>query len=143
MDFLSYIPENFDLKTILVSFDVTSLYANISHTSGVEAVSHWIDRHPNIFNARFSKECILEGLKLVLENNHFYVDEEFYLQIIGTAMGTKGAPIYATLVMGYLENKLFEKYQKYLMPNLVPIYKQIGNAILTIFLFSGQNGKTT
>lgn len=29
------------------------------------------------------------------------------------------------------------------MPNLVPIYKHIGNAILTIFLFSGQKGKTT
>lgn len=58
-------------------------------------------------------------------------------------MGTKVAPTYATLQLGYLKNKLFKKYQKCLMSTLVPIYKQIGNAILMIVLFSGHNGKTT
>lgn len=35
------------------------------------------------------KEFILEGLNLLLENNHFHFDEEFYLQTKGTAMRTK------------------------------------------------------
>lgn len=109
MDFLNYIPESVDPKTILVSFDVISLYTNIPHTLGLEAINYWIDRHPNTLNTRFSKEFILEGLKLVLENNHFHFDEEFFLQTKGTAMGTKVAPTYATLVMGYLENTLFER----------------------------------
>lgn len=109
MDFLNYIPESVDPKTILVSFDVISLYTNIPHTLGLEAINYWIYRHPNTLNTRFSKEFILEGLKLVLENNHFHFDEEFFLQTKGTAMGTKVAPTYATLVMGYLENILFER----------------------------------
>lgn len=109
MDFLNYIPKSVDPKTILVSFDVISLYTNIPHTLGLEAINYWIDRHPNTLNTRFSKEFILEGLKLVLENNHFHFDEEFFLQTKGTAMGTKVAPTYATLVMGYLENTLFER----------------------------------
>lgn len=53
VDFLSYIPESVDPKTILVSFDVTGLYTNIPHILGQEAIHYWIDRHPNIVNARF------------------------------------------------------------------------------------------
>ncbi|XP_062610424.1 uncharacterized protein LOC134272191 [Saccostrea cucullata] len=109
MDFLNYIPQNVDPNTILVSFDVTSLYTNIPHTLGLEAVSYWIDKHPDIINERFPKEFILEGLKIVLENNHFHFNNEFYIQIKGTAMGTKVAPSYATLVMGYLEDQLYGK----------------------------------
>lgn len=56
----------------------------------MEAINYWIDRHPYVLNARFSKEFI-------------------HLQIKGTAIGTKIAPTNATLVMGYLENKLFER----------------------------------
>lgn len=88
MDFLNYIPESVDPKTILVSFDVIRLYTNIPHTLGLEAIHNWIDIHPNTLNTRFSKEFIFEGLKLFLENNHFHFDEEFFLQTKGTAMGT-------------------------------------------------------
>ena len=109
LDFLNYIPENVNSNTILVSFDVTSLYTNIPHTLGLEAVNYWIDKHPDIIDNRFSKEFILEGLRVVLENNHFHFDNEFYLQIKGTAMGTKVAPTYATLVMGYLEDQLYNR----------------------------------
>jgi hypothetical protein len=35
-------------------------------------------------------------------------DNKHFLQIKGTAMGTKVAPTYATLVLGFLEEKLFE-----------------------------------
>jgi hypothetical protein len=35
-------------------------------------------------------------------------DNKHVLQIKGTAMGTKVAPTYATLVLGFLEEKLFE-----------------------------------
>ena len=45
----------------------------------------------------------------MLENNHFHFDDSYYLQIKGTAMGTKVAPTYATLVMGFLEEKLYNE----------------------------------
>lgn len=82
---------------------------NIPHTLGLEAINYCIDRHPNILNARFSKKFTLEGLKLVLENSLFHFDEEFYLQTKGTAIRAKVARTYATLVMGYSENTLFER----------------------------------
>jgi hypothetical protein len=63
---------------------------------GIEAISFWIDKHQGALQTRISKECILEGIKLVLENNFFFFDNKYYLQIKGTAMGTKVAPTYAT-----------------------------------------------
>ena len=42
-------------------------------------------------------------MNLVLKNNVFEFNEQFYLQIQGTAMGTNMAPAYANLFMGKLE----------------------------------------
>ena len=104
MDFLNYIPNNVPAHTILVSFDVTSLYTNVPHDLGIDAVKFWIEKHPDALPIRFSRDFIISSLKLVLENNHFAFDNEYFLQIKGTAMGTKVAPTYATLVIGFLEN---------------------------------------
>ena len=43
-------------------------------------------------------------IKLVLENNHFKFGDSFYLQKMGTAMGSSMAPSYASLFTGKLEN---------------------------------------
>lgn len=79
MDFLNYIFKSVDFKIIFVSFDVISFYINILYILGLEVINYWIDRYLNILNIWFLKEFIFEGLKLVLENNYFYFDEEFFL----------------------------------------------------------------
>ena len=112
MDFLRHIPDTVEENTLLVSFDVTSLYTNIPHNLGLEAISYWIDRHRSEIQPRFSKDFIIEGLKIVLENNHFFFDNRYFLQSKGTAMGTKVAPTYATLVLGFLEEKLFTETEQ-------------------------------
>ena len=94
---------------LLVSFDVVSLYSNIPHDLGRTAVRFWLERHPELIHNRFSKEFILEGLSIILENNIFLFNGSFYNQRKGTAMGTKVAPTYATLVLGYLEELMYEK----------------------------------
>ncbi|XP_062587971.1 uncharacterized protein LOC134249655 [Saccostrea cucullata] len=112
LDFLGHIPDTVELNTEMVSFDVTSLYTNIPHTLGLEAIAFWIDKYHNQIHERFSKDFILEGIKIVLENNHFVFDGRNFLQIKGTAMGTKVAPTYATLVLGFLEEKLFNETER-------------------------------
>ena len=44
-------------------------------------------------------------INFILKNNMFYFNANYYSQRKGTAMGTKFAPVYATLVIGYLEEK--------------------------------------
>ena len=107
IDFLKYVPKIEPQNTLLVSFDIVSLYTNISHDLGIEAINNWLTKYQELIHERFSKEFILESIKIILENNNFYFNDKMYTQVRGTAMGTKFAPTYATLVLAYLEEKLY------------------------------------
>ena len=100
---------NLAKKSKPVSFDITSLYTNIPHELGLKAIEYWLDKYPELIHSRFNKSFIFEALKLVLRNDHFVFNEEFFQQITGTAMGVIVAPTYATLVIGYFELQFFEK----------------------------------
>jgi len=90
-------------ETHLVSMDVTSLYTNIPHHDGIEACKE-------VWEQRVTKEppteILVELLTLILKSNNFEFNGDHYLQIQGTAMGTKMAPSYANIFMGRLENQL-------------------------------------
>ena len=111
IDFLNYIPKTVPSNTLLVSFDVVNLLTNITHELGIEAINSWLSKYPYLIHKRFSKEFILESIKTILENNNFFFNETMYTQVRGTAMGTKFAPTYATLVLAYLEEKLYSEIE--------------------------------
>ena len=87
-------------ETLLVSMDVTSLYTNIPHEDGIKACEE-------VWEARAFKDpptqILINLLTLVLKCNNFEFNGKHYLQIQGTAMGTKKAPSYANIFMGRLE----------------------------------------
>ena len=109
IDILRYIPRQVSKDTILASFDVVNLYSNIPHEYGLEAISYWIEKYPEALPERINKEFIMKGLKFILENNYFMFDNQIYKQKKGTAMGTKVAPTYTNLVMGYWETRLYKE----------------------------------
>ncbi|XP_062571387.1 uncharacterized protein LOC134233429, partial [Saccostrea cucullata] len=113
LDFLRHLPENVSHNAKLITMDVTNLYTNITTDLGVKALEYWIDKYPQKINARFSKDFILEASKIVLQNNTFSFSDKHYAQKKGTAMGTKMAPTYATLTLGYLEEKMYERTTRY------------------------------
>ena len=53
---------------------------------------------------------IEEMLYIVLKKNVFEFNGDYFLQLQGTAMGTKVAPAYANLLMGSLEPNLGHPY---------------------------------
>ena len=106
IDFLNKIPRERDNKRLLVSFDVKSLYSNIPHELGKRAISYWLNKYPDTKTQRFSNDFILEGLSIILENNTFNFDGQGFTQKKGCAMGTKCAPTYANLTLGFLEIEL-------------------------------------
>ena len=57
-----------------------------------------------------STSCDL--LKLVLTWNNFQFDDKHYLQIGGTAIGTKLAPSFANIFMGWFEDKFIYPHHK-------------------------------
>jgi hypothetical protein len=98
---LNPLPSN----TTLVTMDVTSLYTNIPHSDGIEACKE-------IWESRLVKvpptDCLVTMLTMVLKKNNFTFNGDHYLQINGTAMGTKMTPSYANTFMGKFEKQLLE-----------------------------------
>lgn len=111
-DFLNKLPTSSSEETLLATFDIESLYSNINHDLGLTAVKYWLERNRGDVQARFTNEFILESLEFILKNNNFQFNDINYNQTKGTAMGTKVAPTYATLTIGYLEQKLYEEIEK-------------------------------
>ena len=96
------IPQN----STLVSIDVSSLYTNIPHRDGTEACIHALNNDQNPDPLRPPVEILTEMLNIVLKNNMIEFNGDFFLQLQGTAMGTKMAPAYANLFMGSIEPRL-------------------------------------
>ena len=109
---------------MFVSFDICSLYSNISIDLGLEAVDYWLQTHPETLHPRIPKDFIKESIKIVLENNSFCFDQKNYLQINGTAMGTKMAPTYANLTLAYLEEKLYNNIRTKYADNFAQCFEQ-------------------
>ena len=111
-DFLQKLPDQIFEDSILFCLDVESLNSNIPHDLGLKAIEFWMDKYPSKFPSRISNEFVLEGIKIILENNSFHFNDNYFLQTKGTAMGSKFAPIYATLVFTYVEEKMYELSEK-------------------------------
>ena len=108
-DFINFIettivPEN----AILVSMDVTSLYTNIPQEEGTETVCKAYDSFYKD-NPPIPKQHLKKALKLILQENSFEFNGKNYLQIHGTAMGTKMAVAFANIFMAEVETQILNQ----------------------------------
>ena len=126
-DFLRFLPQEIEFDCTLYSCDIVSLYTSIPIELGLTAIKFWIQSKQHLIPQRFSNEFILEALKFVLLNNNFMFDIQLYNQKQGTAMGTKCAPPYACLTIGYQEEtKLFvTELPKYFTEDEITLIKRI------------------
>ena len=111
IDFLTKLPTKIKDSESFTTFDISSLYSNISNNLGLEAVEYWLQKHPENLHSRIPKDFITDSLRIILENNSFCFGAKNFLQINGTAMGTKMAPTYANLTLAYLEETLYTKFR--------------------------------
>ena len=107
IDFLQKCSRTAKESTVICTFDVKSLYTNIPHEFGLQAINFGLEKHGASINSRFPKAFSLESIQFILKNNNFKFSEEYFNQLVGTAIGTDMAPTYATLTMGYYETKLY------------------------------------
>ena len=127
LDFLNKIPKQIsdDKSCTLVTFDVDSLYTNIDHDLGLDAVKHWIEKYKQDIPDRFTTEFICDCIKLILKNNTFHFNGKYYVQTKGTAMGTKMAPNYANMAIAFIEERMYnlcetnysQEYTSYIKAN--------------------------
>ena len=108
IEFLKTCKGNVTDDTVLVTFNVCSLYTNIPHEFGLRAIEYFVSNYRQSINPRFTTQFVLETASFMLSNNSMTFDEMFYLQIQGAAIGTIFAPTYATLSMGFHEIELYD-----------------------------------
>ena len=101
LDGVKDLPEGIILATI----DVTSLYTNIPTQEGIQSVAHTLRTNRPDHTAQPKNDSLVKLLEMVLTMNNFQFNGENFLQIQGTAMGTKVAPSYANDYMGNFEEK--------------------------------------
>lgn len=92
---------------VFAVFDVESLYPNIPTKFGLQLVERLLYEH---YKQPFLVECIVEGLKIVLECNLFKFKDNYYVQKTGTAMGVIPGPSYANLFVYMLFRELINSF---------------------------------
>ena len=109
MDFINFIERTrVPYNAILVSMDVTSLYTNIPQEEGIETVC-------NAYESFYEGESpiptqyLKRALELILQENSFQFTGKYYLQMHGTAMGTKMAIAFANIFVGKVESQILER----------------------------------
>ena len=121
-NFINRLPREVDFECELYSIDIVSLYTNIPHELGIQAIEYYIDKYRDHIPTRFTKEFILESIIFVLTNNNFFFDGVCRHQKDGTAMGSKMAPPYANLSIGFLEEtKLYPQVSRLFSPSVVEL----------------------
>ena len=91
--------------SLLVTLDVSSLCTNIPHNEGIEACRKALNSSDHLSRSHLKTESICDLMRMILTMNNFEFDNNYYIQLHGTAMGTRMAPAYANLFMGDLERK--------------------------------------
>ena len=54
-DFSTTFQKTVSENTVLVSYDVTSLYTNINHDLSIKAMEYWINKHPESLDQRLNR----------------------------------------------------------------------------------------
>lgn len=96
-------------NSLFFTMDIESLYTNIDTQAGLLAVKKIFLKYPD--NKR-PDGALLKLLEINLIKNDFEFNEEYYLQIKGTAMGKKFAPAYANIFMANWEEGALSKCPK-------------------------------
>lgn len=93
------------------ALDIKSMYTNIPINEGIEAMEEKLNERED---KSIPTNFLIMLLQFILLCNVFEFDKEFWLQLLGTAMGTRVASTYANIFMGKLEKLLLENCPEYL-----------------------------
>lgn len=97
------LPENIYLGTA----DVESLYTNIPTEQGIECAKETLT---NMKLPPTTINYITQLMEIILTHNDFQYNRNWYLQLLGTAMGISWAPCYANMFLNGWETKAHNAY---------------------------------
>ena len=89
----------------LFTCDANAMYNNIDTDHAIEVITWWLNdlNEQNKLPHDFPLEAILEAMEIIMKNNIFEFGDCYFLQLLGTAMGTSAAVMWATIYYAYHE----------------------------------------
>lgn len=115
--------EDFHIRTKTVqiaTLDVTAMYTNIEIKSGINRLKRELHNH-NWDLTDINVTAML--LEWVLTNNYFTVNNQWYQQIKGAAMGGNASGVFADLVVASMELEIFNAISEVNRPLLYRRYR--------------------
>ncbi|KAL7534995.1 hypothetical protein ACHAWF_005020 [Thalassiosira exigua] len=112
---LGCIPRNVKLFTA----DAVSMYTNIDTGHAIVVIGSWLDNLEDSgrLSDDFPLDTVKEAMTLVMRNNLFEWGYCYFLQLLGTAMGTSVACMWATIYFAVWETRnLLPHYGRHLLP---------------------------
>jgi hypothetical protein len=96
-----FIPPNARLFTT----DANAMYNNIDTDHAIEVITWWFHdlASRNELPSSFPLDAVLEAMTVIMKNNIFEWGDLCFLQLLGTAMGTSAAVMWATIYFAYHE----------------------------------------
>ena len=100
----------------LFTADANSMYTNIDTDHAIDVISLWLDSLRGQLPDRFPLDAVKEAMSLVMRNNVFEWGDCYFLQLLGTAMGTSAACMWATIYFAVHEaGHLIPTYDQHLL----------------------------
>ena len=102
----------------LFTCDANAMYNNIDTDHAITVITWWLtdldtQHQTPLF---FPLEAVIDAMKIIMKNNIFEFGDCYFLQLLGTAMGTLSAVMWATIYYAYHEVKtLIPKYGHFLL----------------------------
>ncbi len=121
--------------TVIITADIESLYTNIPNQLGIENVIAELGKYNPKYNN--PKVCITIRTLLhnTLTNNIFTFNQQHFIQIKGTAMGTTMAPAYANLVLKHMEDErlIYNDHMREKYKNNLQFFKRYIDDVIIIY----------
>ena len=95
--------------------DVKSLYTNIPQDEGTDVC---LSALSDFYWTDLTLSDLKQFFDFIPKCNYFRFDNKYYLQILGTAMGTSFAPNYSNIFLGHFEHEVLLNTPH----NLTPIF---------------------
>ena len=108
---------NLPNNAFVFASNVESMYTNIETDHCLQILYEWLDclAAQGLLPKGFRIHAIEAAMAVITRNNIFTFDNFFFLQLLGTAMGTAAAVMWAVLYYAYHKIAgLLPKYSKYL-----------------------------
>ena len=90
--------------TKVFTADAVSMYTNIDTEHAIQVISAWLDSLSEL-PLDFPVNAVKDAMKIVMRNNIFEWGDTYFRQLLGTAMGTSAACMWATAYYGVHESE--------------------------------------